>query len=258
MRTAVITGGGSGIGFAVARVLARRGGWRLVLAGRTLERVEDAAQRIGATPVACDVREDADVARLAAVAEEQGGCDLLVQSAGISARRDVLEAEPDEYRDVLETNAVALVRVTRALWPQLVERRGRIANVVSVAGTVAQARGMPYSVSKHAALAYSRGLCAVARGEGVTVTTVNPGPVQTEGFSQAALRKRRFVRHVVIDVDRAAAALVRGVDRGAAEIYVPFWWRTAAVFQAVLPGTTATVAARVWNPHGTGTRAGAH
>jgi short-subunit dehydrogenase len=252
VRTAVITGGGSGIGFGVARVLARRGGWRLIVAGRTLERLEEAAERIGATPVACDVREDGDVARLALTAEEQGGCDLLVQSAGIPARRDVLEAAPEEYRDVLETNAVSLVRVTRALWPQLVERRGRIANVVSVAGTVAQARGMPYAVSKHAALAYSRGLCAVARGEGVTVTTVNPGPVQTEGFTQAALRKRRFVRHVVIDVDRAAEALVRGVDRGAPEIYVPFWWRTAAIFQAVLPGTTAAVAARVWNPHRTG------
>jgi short-subunit dehydrogenase len=252
MRTAVITGGGTGIGFAVARVLARRGGWRLVLAGRTLERVEEAAQRIGATPVACDVREDAAVARLAAVAQEQGGCDLLVQCAGVSARRDVLEAEPEEYREVLETNAVALVRVTRAMWPQLVERRGSIANVVSVAGTVAQARGMPYSVSKHAALAYSRGLCAVARGEGVTVTTVNPGPVHTDGFTQAALLKRRFVRHLVIDAERAAAALVRGVDRGAAEVYVPFWWRTAAVVQAAFPGTTAGVAARVWNPHRTG------
>ena len=187
VRTAVITGGSSGIGLEIARLLARRGGWRVVLAARDPARLQAAARPLGAEPVVCDVRSDRDVAGLARVAAGLGGCDLLVQCAGASGRASLANGTPDDYRRALELNYLGLIRVFSALWPQLVERHGRIVNVVSVAGTVPLERSAPYSCSKHAAIAWSRALVSEARRHGVTVTTANPGPVPTPGFPQSSI-----------------------------------------------------------------------
>ena len=103
----------------------------------------------------------------------------------------MLDASLEAHRRTLRTNYLGLVAVSHALWPQLAERRGRMANVVSVAGTVALPSSNPYGVSKAAALAYSRALAAKGREDGVLVTTVNPGPVPTPGFPQRSLQKHR-------------------------------------------------------------------
>ena len=147
----MITGGSSGIGLEVARLLARRGGWHLVLAARDPDRLRDAAGPLGAEPVPCDVTRDSDVAELARAAAARGGCDLLVQCAGASRGVSLDEATVDDYRSALDLNYLGLIRVFLAIWPQLVERNGRIVNVVSVAGSVPLERSTAYSGSKHAA-----------------------------------------------------------------------------------------------------------
>ena len=143
MRTAVITGGSSGIGLAVARVLARRGGWQIVLAARREEPLAVAAAELGAVAVRCDVTDDADVAGLVAEAADLGGCDLLVHAAGAPARAHVLEAELATYRAAIEVNYIGLVRVGTAFWPLLETARGRFVPVVSIAGAVALAPAAP-------------------------------------------------------------------------------------------------------------------
>jgi short-subunit dehydrogenase len=248
VRTAVITGGSSGIGYAVAEILRARGGWRLLLAARGEQRLIEAADSLGAAWLRCDVTHDADVAGLAAAASELGGCDLLVNSAGVPGFRNVIDAELELYRQLIDTNFLGLVRVTQALWPQLRERRGRVANVVSVAGTIALARSGPYTASKHAAIAYSRGLAAAARHVGVTVTTVNPGPVTTPGFPQTALLSHPLARHLTIDPEQCAERLLHALDRGALEVFVPHWWRPVAALQGLAPGLTARVAGALWRP----------
>ena len=246
MRTAVITGGSSGIGLAVARLLARRGGWQLVLAARDSTRLAAAAAPLGAIGVACDVCSDDEVAALAEAALAAGGCDLLVQSAGVPGRASVLAADEATYRRVMETNYVGLVRVATALWPQLAERQGRIAHVISVAGTIALPSAAPYCASKHAAIAYSRALAAAARRHGVGVTVVNPGPVPTAGFPQTALLRSRLLRFVTVDAETCAERLMRAVDRGVPEVFVPQWWRAASVLSGVAPHIAARAAARSW------------
>ena len=243
MRTAVITGGSSGIGLEIARLLARRGGWRLVLAARDPVRLARAADGLGAEPVVCDVREDADVAALARVAAGLGGCDLLVQSAGGSNGRSLAHGTVDDYRDALELNYLALIRVFSALWPQLVERRGRIVNIVSVAGTVPLERSTPYSCSKHAAIAWSRGLVSEARGHGVTVTTANPGPVPTAGFPQSSLIAHRLAGILLIDAARCARGILDATDRGRAEVFLPARYRLPAAVQGLAPGLVAHLSA---------------
>ncbi len=245
VRTAVITGGSSGIGLEVARLLARRGGWHLVLAARDPDRLRDAAGPLGAQAVPCDVTRDADVAELARAAAARGGCDLLVQCAGASrgAHRST-SATVDDYRSALELNYIGLIRVFSAIWPQLVERNGRIVNVVSVAGSVPLERSTAYSCSKHAALAWSRALVSEARAHGVTVTTANPGPVPTPGFPQTGIVGHRLLASLLlIDVARCAAGILDAADRGRSEVFLPARYRLPAAIQGVAPGLVARISA---------------
>jgi short-subunit dehydrogenase len=248
VRLAVITGGSSGIGLEVARLLARRGGWKLVLAARDAERLHAAALPLGAESVVCDVRRDPDVAELARVAASLGGCDLLVQCAGASGGAALAAAELDDYRWALELNYLGLIRVFTALWPQLVERRGRIVNVASVAGTVPLERATPYSCSKHAALAWSRCLVSEAREHGVTVTTANPGPVPTPGFPQSGIVGHRLGRLLLIDVARCAEGILDAADHGRSEVFLPARYRLPAAIQGVAPGFVARVLASRFGP----------
>jgi uncharacterized protein len=241
--TAVITGGSSGIGLELARLLAARGGWQLVLAARDRERLEAAAGSLAATAVRCDVGSDDDVAALAQVAHALGGCDLLLQCAGGSGGASLETATVADYRSALGLNYLGLVRVFEALWPQLVERRGRIVNVVSVAGTVPLERSAPYSCSKHAAIAWSRALVAPARAHGVTVTTANPGPVPTPGFPQGSIVGHPLAGLLLIDAARCAAGILRASERGRAEVFLPARYRLPAAIQGVAPGLVSRVLA---------------
>ena len=246
MRTAVITGGSSGIGLEVARLLARRGGWRLVLAARGEKRLAQAADELGASRVICDVTSDDDMAHLVLAAADAGGCDLLVHCSGVPGRQNVRSATLDDWRRVMEINYVGTVRTLTAFWPQVSKRNGRMAAVVSVAGTVALAPSAPYAASKHAALNFVRAYGAEARKHGVTVTAVNPGPVPTPGFPQGQLLNSPGGKFLAVTPERCAQRLMSATDRGLPEVYIPHYWRAAAAFQAIAPGLTARVAEIAW------------
>ena len=246
MRTAVITGGSSGIGLAVARELRRRGGWNLVLAARSEGTLEAAAAELSATAVRCDVTEDGDVEALVAAARAAGGCDLLVHSAGAPARVGVLDADLAAYRRSFEVNYISLVRVATSFWPLLEASRGRLVPVISVAATVALAPSAPYASAKSAALSWARSYGAAAREHGVAVTIVNPGPVPTPGFPQGGLLRSRWGRLITVDAEHCAERLLAAADRRAIEVYVPQWWRLASALQGAAPALTARVAARAW------------
>lgn len=246
-RVAVVTGATSGIGLELARRLHQRG-HRLVLVGRDLRRLEAAGAGLGADDA---VLEPVDVADPDAVAaftartlERFPRIDLLVCNAGVPARQDALQTDPAVLRRVMGVNVHGMADVTLGLWTGLVAARGTVVNVVSVAGTVATAYDAPYTASKHAALAWSRSLAAVASRDGVRVLTVNPGPVVTPGFPQAELLRSRLARRVVIDADRCADDILRALHSGRREVFVPGYWRVAAWVQAVAPGLARRLTAR--------------
>jgi short-subunit dehydrogenase len=244
---AVITGGSSGIGLALARRLATRH-WRLALVARGAERLEAAALSLPVeTSVhVCDVGDPDAVVALAAelLTLGQGRIDMLVCNAGIPGRSGALDVDPAVARQVMDINYHGMVGLTRALWPGLVTAKGRVVNVCSVAGTVALARSAPYAASKHAALAWSRALAAAAPSDGVRVLTVNPGPVTTAGFPQTKLLAHPIARRFVVTDEACAAAIVRGLENRKREIFVPQWWRLAGIAQAIAPDTIARLAAR--------------
>jgi uncharacterized protein len=103
----------------------------------------------------------------------------------------------------------------------------------------------PYSASKHAQLAFSRAVTSELRERGVRVHTVCPGPVETPGFSQRRLLKRPLTARLVIDPDEVAAAILRTLERGRAEVVVPSFFRVAGILQGLAPATLARLTARV-------------
>jgi short-subunit dehydrogenase len=243
VRVAVVTGASSGIGEATARTLAARG-WRCVLLARRQERLEPLAAELGGEYELCDVRERTAVERIAsAVLSRHPRIDLLVNNAGIPGRADFFTLEPERIEAVLATNYLGSVWCARAFEPGL-GPGSHIVNVVSVAGTVAFAPAGPYASSKHAQLAFSRSLTGLLAARGVQVHTVLPGFVETEGFPQRAVLSSRFFRRAVIRPEDVAERIVRAVEQGKREVFVPRWYRIFAIAQAVAPGLVARLVAR--------------
>jgi short-subunit dehydrogenase len=242
---ALLTGGSSGIGAAIARLLVNRG-WRCVLVARGEERLRAVATELGAEYEVCDVGERRAVEQMAAsVQERHPALDLLVCNAGIRGRGAFLEFEPERIEELLRVNYLGSVWCVRALLPALeAGRPSHLVNVVSVAGTVAVGRSGPYSASKHAQLAFSRGIAAELAPHGVRVHTVNPGFVHTEGFPQQALLRRPLLRRIVIRPNAVARAVLQAVEHDLPEVFVPRWYRVAAIAQALAPGTLSRLLAR--------------
>jgi len=187
-RVAVVTGASSGIGAELARGLAQRG-WHCVLISRREERLRPVAEEIGGELEVCDVADREAVEAVAArVLERHPRVHLLVNNAGIPARANFVDGDPQKIEDVMRTNYLGNVWCLRAFLPGLeAAAPSDVVNVVSVAGAVAFPPSGPYSASKHAQLAFSRATAVQLRARGVRVHTVKPGFVETEGFPQARL-----------------------------------------------------------------------
>jgi NAD(P)-dependent dehydrogenase (short-subunit alcohol dehydrogenase family) len=168
--TAVVTGGASGIGAAVAATLAGRGAHVAVLDVNP-----------GADGIRCDVSDDAEVrAAVAAVVERFGGVDVLVNNAGIGAQGDVTANDDAEWHRVLDVNVVGMARVTRAALPHL--RKSAHAAVVNTC-SIAAWQGLPnrvlYSASKGAVLALTLAMATDHLDDDIRVNCVCPGTADT-------------------------------------------------------------------------------
>jgi NAD(P)-dependent dehydrogenase (short-subunit alcohol dehydrogenase family) len=170
--TALVTGGGSGIGLATARLLASRGAEVAVL---------DLKPGDEFTSVTADVADDAAV-RLAvdAAAGRLGGLDILVNNAGIGSIGTVADNTDDEWHRVYDVNVVGLVRVTRAALPYLrASEHAAIVNTCSIAATAGLPQRALYSATKGAVLSLTLAMAADHVHEGIRVNCVNPGTADT-------------------------------------------------------------------------------
>jgi short-subunit dehydrogenase len=242
-QVAVVTGGSSGIGAAIARTLARRG-WQLVLLARSEERLAEVAGELGAEQEVCDVADRAEVERVAAaVRERHPAIRLLVNNAGIPGGGGFLDLEPDQIEELVRTNYLGSVWCLRAFLPALeAGAPADLVNIASVAGTIAAGHSGPYSASKHAQLAFSRSVGVELAGSGITVHTVIPGFIDTPGFPNRARFRSRLLQRLVADPDLVADQVVRGIERNRLEQFVPRWYRPAAIVQAAVPGLLARAA----------------
>ncbi len=242
-RVAVVTGASSGIGAELARGLAQRG-WHCVLLSRREERLRPVAEEIGGELEVCDVADRGAVEAVAArVLERHPRVHLLVNNAGIPARANFVDGDPQKIEDVMRTNYLGNLWCLRAFLPGLeAAAPSDVVNVVSVAGAVAFPPSGPYSASKHAQLAFSRATAVQLRARGVRVHTVKPGFVETEGFPQARLPAP--LRRLVVGPERIAAHILDSVERGRGESTVPRYYAAAGILQAVIPNVFARVLSR--------------
>jgi NAD(P)-dependent dehydrogenase (short-subunit alcohol dehydrogenase family) len=242
-KVAVVTGGSSGIGAALARTLALRG-WQLVLLARSEQRLAEIAGETGAEHEICDVSDRAQVERVAAmVSERHPAIRLLVNNAGIPGGGGFLDLEPEQIEGLVRTNYLGSVWCLRAFLPALeAGAPADLVNIASVAGTIAAGHSGPYSASKHAQLAFSRSVGVELAGRGITVHTVIPGLIDTPGFPNRSRFRSRLLQGLVAEPELVADQVVRGLERKRLEQFVPRWYRPAAILQAAAPGLLARAA----------------
>jgi uncharacterized protein len=245
VRIAVVTGGSTGIGAALARALTESG-WRCILLARNLERLQKLAGEIGAEAEGCDVSDRADVDRVAArIAQRHPAVHLLANNAGIPARGTFLELPPERIEQVIRTNYLGGVWCVRAFLPLLeAAAPAQVVNVVSIAGLVTGGAFGPYAAAKHAQLAFSRAIGSELAPRGISVLTVNPGPVETEGFPQRGLQASRLAGRVVLQPDDVARKIVKALERGRAEIVLPRYLRAVALAESLAPTVVSRLVSR--------------
>jgi serine 3-dehydrogenase (NADP+) len=183
-RTAFITGATSGIGAAAARVFVQ-GGWRVVAVGRREERLRALAAAVDPSHVhtlALDVRDpDARERGIASLPAGFRDIDLLINNAGLALGTAAADkADIQQWRNMIDTNITALVEITHRLLPTLIERKGGIINLSSVAANYPYSGGNVYGGSKAFVRQFSLGLRSDLHGKGVRVTSIEPGMVETE------------------------------------------------------------------------------
>ncbi|TME77330.1 MAG: SDR family NAD(P)-dependent oxidoreductase [Chloroflexi bacterium] len=181
-RIAVVTGASSGIGEATARGL-REAGFFVVLGARREDRLMAVARELRGRGLPLDVRDLASIdAFTAAIAAEYGQVEILINNAGLAAGLQPLaQGNDDDWVQMMETNVLGLLRVTRAMLPQLRRApRAHIVNLGSVAGFEVYPGGVGYTASKHAVRAITKTLRLELMGEPIRVTEIEPGMVETE------------------------------------------------------------------------------
>lgn len=194
MPSALVTGGSSGIGLAIARML-REEGHDLTLVARTPERVEAAAADLGAHAVAANLALEADCERAVAAHRERfGGLDVLVNSAGVGIA-DASDALVAKHVDLqLAVNLKGLLLVTRAALPLLRESRGWIVNLASIAGTTPTPGLLVYGATKAAVIAATRTLNAELDSDGVRAIAICPGFVDTRMASWSGVPPEEMIQ----------------------------------------------------------------
>jgi uncharacterized protein len=213
--TALITGASAGIGEEFARQLAGRG-YDLVLVARRKDRLEQLAEQVptSAHVVECDLSSDA--AKLPGEVEKLGvDVDLLVNNAGFGLRGRFLDFDAEREAEMVRLNCEAVVTLTHAFLPGMVERRrGGIITVASTAGMQPLPYETTYGATKAFAISFMEALSMELRGTGVRALVVNPGPVKTEWQTVAGYDEHTRIMPGMIDAEQCVADSLSAYDRG--------------------------------------------
>jgi short-subunit dehydrogenase len=261
-KLSVVTGGSRGLGFLLARELAREGS-RVVLWARDeqeLERARRSLAGLGADVAVetCDVRDRSEVeAAVADIERREGPIDVLVNNAGIISVGPIETMTVQDYEASLATMFWGMVYPTLAVLPSMLERgEGRIANVTSIGARIGVPHLSSYCAAKFAAQGFSEGLRAELRSKGIEVTTILPGLMRTGGHVNAVFKGAHQDEYrwfslssslplISMDAERAARRILLAVKRGDPEIVVGLPARIASVTHGLFPGLTTEAAALV-------------
>jgi short-subunit dehydrogenase len=255
----LVTGGSRGLGLLLARDLAKAGS-RVAICARDQEELDWArnyiAEQSDESPLTlvCDVSSRADVERMHAhITQAMGGLDILVNNAGIIdvGRYEAMDLE--DFETAMATMFWGPVYTTMAFLPEMKARdEGHIVNITSIGGKVSVPHLLPYSSAKFAATGFSEGLRTELAGTGVAVTTVVPGLMRTGSFVNAETKGKpeaeaawfglsASLPFISSDADKAAARIVRAIERQETELVLTMLANVAARINGVAPGVTSQV-----------------
>jgi len=209
---AFITGGGTGIGLATARMLAARG-VKLTLAARNFARLEEAASQVGAFPVSLDVANESSVtAAFEAARAQHGPVSILVNNAGVTPSAPLHNTQLSMWNEVLAINLTGAFLCSRAALADMYAAKwGRIVNVASIAGLKGGMYISAYCASKHGMVGMTRALAYEAAKRGVTVNAICPGYVETDIITRAA---ENIASKTKLNEEEARAMLYAGNPQG--------------------------------------------
>ena len=194
MPSALVTGGSSGIGLAIARML-REEGFDLTLASRTREKIEAAAEELGALAIAADMSKEEDCIRVVAEHKERyGGMDMLVNSAGIGIAGTVESLQAKHIDLQLGVNLRGLLLVSREAIPLLKQSKGWVVNLASIAGTGPTPGLTVYGATKAAVIALTRSQNEELDADGVRAIAICPGFVDTPMAEWSGIEPAEMIR----------------------------------------------------------------
>ena len=242
-KTAVITGGASGIGAALAREISRLGA-EVVVVDRQKDLGREVSEQIAASGGRATV-EEADVRDLSSLVRivegtiaRTGAIDFFFNNAGIGVGGEMDNYEAADWDDVIDVNLRGVAYGVQAVYPHMVKRgAGHIVNTASMAGLVAAAGEGSYTAAKHGVVGLSKSLRVEAKRHGVRVSALCPGPVRTPIFTGGKFGRLNFVgigdeqilkiweQTRPMDVDVFAKKAMRAILANEAFIVLPTWWK---------------------------------
>lgn len=240
----VITGGSSGIGAEMGLEAARRGALPVLLA-RSEEKLKETAAVIfretgvEAAYFCLDVSNAEQVQQVFnEINEEIGDIDVLINNAGFGIFDYVAEASLADIEEMFKVNVFGTISATKAVLPEMITRNsGQIIFVASIAGKLATAKSSGYSASKHAVIGFANALRMEMHGSNVSVSTVNPGPIETAFFERADKEGtyKKNITNIMMQAEDVAVKTINLLGKRKRELNIPFWMGAAAKVHQIMP-----------------------
>ncbi|MCM3122297.1 MULTISPECIES: SDR family oxidoreductase [unclassified Mesobacillus] len=252
----IITGASGGIGAEIARLCAARGA-NLVLLARSIDKLEilkkelQSKYAINIHARQLDVSDPEAVKKVFfEVLSDIRYVDILVNNAGFGVFDFAHEVKMDEIKSMFDVNVVGLIACTSMVLPGMKQRQsGHIINIASQAGKIATPKSSVYSATKHAVLGYTNSLRMEVADDRIFVTSVNPGPIETNFFNIADKQGTyvKSVKRFMLKPEYVAKQVVDRMMTNSREINLPRWMNAGSKFYALFPRTFELFGKNIFN-----------